>query len=121
MQTKSKNGIVKKKVLFTTMEESGGVDLTVTEPSIWMNAMKEELDALYKQGTWNLVPLPTKKNLVGCKWIFKIKKHANGSIARHKARLVAKGFSQEPKLDYGETFSPVVKPAIVRLILSLTA
>ncbi|KAM1492902.1 hypothetical protein ACFX14_024715 [Malus domestica] len=130
MQTRSKSGIVKKKVILTTVEDFGGIDLNLIEPStyksalkipVWMSAMKEELSALSKQGTWSLVPLPTHKNLVGCKWIFKIKKHVDGSIARHKARLVAQGFSQEPGLDYGETFSPVVKPTTVRLILSLAA
>ncbi|KAM2957559.1 hypothetical protein FF2_024519 [Malus domestica] len=119
MQTRSKSGIVKKKVILTTVEDFGGIDLNLIEPStyksalkipVWMSAMKEELSALSKQGTWSLVPLPTHKNLVGCKWIFKIKKHVDGYIARHKARLVAQGFSQEPGLDYGETFSPVVKP-----------
>lgn len=56
--------------------------------------------------------------MVGCKWVFKIKKHANGTIARHKARLVAKGFSQEPEIDYTKTFSHVVKPTIVRTVLA---
>ncbi|KAM1225391.1 hypothetical protein ACFX2G_045116 [Malus domestica] len=130
MQTRSKSGIVKKKALLTTFDESPPVDLSLVEPAtyksalkvpVWFNAMTEELDALYKQGTWSLVPLPPQKNLVGCKWVFKVKKHSDGSIARHKARLVAKGFSQEPGLDYGETFSPVVKPTIVRLVLALAA
>ncbi|VVA38012.1 PREDICTED: Retrovirus-related Pol poly from transposon, partial [Prunus dulcis] len=93
MQTRSKSGIVKKKVFLTTLQESGGVDLSLVEPAtyktalkvpVWLTAMKEEIDALHSQGTWSLVPLPHNKNLVGCKWVFKIKKHADGSIARHK-------------------------------------
>jgi hypothetical protein len=63
--------------------------------------------------------ITSKQELVGCKWIFKLKRHSDGSIARHKVRLVAKGFSQKPGLDYGETFSPVVKPTTVRLVFSL--
>ena len=62
---------------------------------VWFNAMKEELSALHSQGTWTLVPLPPTKNLVRRKWVFKIKKNADGTIGRSKARLVAKGFNQE--------------------------
>lgn len=64
--------------------------------------MQEEYDALLKQGTWTLVPCPPDKNLVSCKWIFKIKKNSDGSISRHKARLVARGFTQEEGIDYDE-------------------
>lgn len=76
------------------------------------------MEALLKQKTWTLVPLPPYKNLVGCKWIYKVKRNHDGSVARYKARLVGKGFSPETGLDYYETFSPVVKPTTVRLMLS---
>ncbi|XP_021807084.1 uncharacterized protein LOC110750984 [Prunus avium] len=91
------------------------IDLSQVEPSSfkaastvfeWQSAMQEEIEALHAQGTWDLVPLPPAKNLVGCKWVYRIKKNADGSIARHKACLVAKGFSQEEGIDYSETFSP---------------
>ena len=60
-------------------------------------------------------------NVVGCRWIFKTKLHADGSIERHKARLLAQGFSQKHGIDFEETFSPVVRPTFVCIILSLTA
>ncbi|KAJ6422482.1 hypothetical protein OIU84_027443 [Salix udensis] len=88
---------------------------------VWLKAMEEEIVALHAHRTWTLVPLPSHRNLVGCKWIFQLKRHVDGSIAHHKARLVAQGFSQEPGLDYGETFSPIVKPTTVRLVLALVA
>ena len=81
--------------------------------------MDDEIHALKKNDTWVLVPRPQHHNVVGCRWIFKTKLHSDGSIERHKARLVAQGFSQVHGLDFGDTFSPVVRPATVRIILSL--
>jgi len=81
--------------------------------------MSKEFDALIHQHTWDLVPRPRNKNVIGCKWIYRVKRKANGDIDRYKARLVAKGFHQRPGLDYIQTFSPVVKPITVRLVLSL--
>ena len=69
--------------------------------------MKEELDALSKNHTWDLVTLPPRKFLVDCKWIYKIKTRFDGSIERYKACHVAKGFTQEYGIDYEETFAPV--------------
>ncbi|KAD2393896.1 hypothetical protein E3N88_40873 [Mikania micrantha] len=87
--------------------------------SEWRHAMSEEMDALYHNRTWSLVPPVQNTNVVDCKWVYRLKTYPNGQITRYKARLVAKGFHQQPGVDYHETFSPVVKPATIRTILSL--
>ena len=80
--------------------------------------MSAEYDALVKNGTWKLVPSSSAHNVVGCKWVFHIKRNPDGSVARYKACLVAKGFNQRPGIDFTETYSPVIKPVTVRLILT---
>jgi histone deacetylase 1/2 len=85
----------------------------------WKLAMDHEVNALAKNQTWHLVPAHHGSNIIDCKWIYKIKRRADGTIDRYKARLVAKGFKQRYGLDYEDTFSPVVKAATIRLVLSI--
>ncbi|KAK0572541.1 hypothetical protein LWI29_033229 [Acer saccharum] len=126
IQTRSKNQVFKPKTIFDLHVTTHPVPST--EPTTmlqarkfleWRNAMSAEYDALVKNGTWTLVPSHSSQNVIGCKWIFRIKRHPDGSVARYKARLVAKGFHQRPGIDFTETFSPVVKPVTVRLILTI--
>ncbi|KAG8497255.1 hypothetical protein CXB51_008492 [Gossypium anomalum] len=120
MQTRSKNGIFKPRVFST--------ELTVTEPTTideafsskeWTLAAQEEYEALLRNNTWDLVPLPANRRAVGCKWVFKLKRHSDGTIARYKGRLVMKGYLQEAGIGFHETFSPVVKPTTIRVVLAL--
>ncbi|GKA14356.1 ribonuclease H-like domain-containing protein [Tanacetum coccineum] len=84
------------------------------------NAMYDEYNVLVKNVTWFLVPRLAGVNMVRSMWLFKHKFHADGTLSRYKARLVANGSSQQLGVDFDETFSLVVKPAIVRMVLSLS-
>ena len=75
--------------------------------------------ALQRNKTWHLVPPQQGKNLIDCKWVFRIKRKSDGTIDRYKARLVAKGFKQRYGIDYEDTFSPVVKATTIRFVLSI--
>jgi hypothetical protein len=83
--------------------------------------MKEELNALHKNNTWDLVDLPPRKSVVGCKWVYKIKTCSDGTVDRYKARLVARGFTQEYDADYEETFAPIARLSSVRALLAIAA
>jgi len=81
----------------------------------WMDAMRDEMDSMMRNHVWELVDLPSGRKSIGNKWVFKIKRRADGMIDKFKAQLVAKGFTQIEGVDYKETFSPVVRIASIRL------
>jgi hypothetical protein len=71
----------------------------------WQNAMKNEIKALEKNPTWDLVILPQNKSIIVCKWVYRVKFQANGKVERYKARLVAKGYTQQEGIDF---FIPIL-------------
>ncbi len=85
----------------------------------WREAMQHEIDSLQEHDVLELTELPKGRKAVGCKWVFKIKRNADGSVERYKARLVAQGFSQRYGVDYDETFSPVVRFESIRTVVAL--
>ena len=126
-RTRLQSGIRKDKVytdgtirysLFSSTGEPHAVEEAINDPQ-WKEAMQTEYDALIKNKTWHLIPPQKSINVIGSKWVYKIKRKADGSLDRYKARLVAKGFKQRYGLDYEDTFSPVVKAATIRTVLSI--
>jgi histone deacetylase 1/2 len=81
--------------------------------------MQEELDALQRNQTWQLVPCPRHANVITGKWVFKHKFHPDDTLNCHKARWVVHGFRQRAGVDFTDTFIPVVKPGTIRTILQL--
>ncbi|GKV05181.1 hypothetical protein SLEP1_g17219 [Rubroshorea leprosula] len=125
MRTRSLNNIFKPKILFqamsqcpTPLSEPTCVTQALKDPN-WRRAMSEEFSALVRQGTWELVLPSPDHHLIGCKWVFRLKRAPDGRLERYKARLVAKGFHQRPGSDYFNTFSPVIKPTTIRTVLSI--
>jgi len=125
--TRLQRGIQKKKI-YTDGTVRYGMLASTGEPTDladalqdknWKHAMNSEYEALMRNKTWHLVPPQRGTNVIGCKWVYKIKRKSDGSLDRYKARLVAKGFKQRYGIDYEDTFSPVIKAATIRVILSL--
>ena len=91
------------------------------EDSKWYMAMVEELEALCKNKTWVITPLPLGKKVVNCKWVYTMKQNAEGKIERYKARLVTRVYNQTYDIDYDETFAPVAKMNTMRILISCVA
>jgi hypothetical protein len=98
-----------------TMKEA----MEMEDKESWRLAMDEEMVALRKNDTWDLVPFPDGWKPIGCKWVFKKKIGLDGNVEKHKARLVAKGYSQVEGIDFGEIFSLVAKLTSIRFLLSV--
>ena len=88
---------------------------------VWVDACKDEIFSIEKNDTWDLVELPVGVKPIGLKWVFKIKRNADGSISKYKARLVAKGYVQKHGIDFDEVFAPVARVETIRLIIALAA
>ncbi|KAL0546653.1 hypothetical protein IC582_016565 [Cucumis melo] len=87
----------------------------------WVAAMEEELSMIEKNKTWILVDRPQDRKVIGVKWVFRTKLNADGSINKHKARLVVKGYAQIFGVDYSDTFAPVARMDIIRLLFAIAA
>jgi hypothetical protein len=87
--------------------------------SNWAANMQDEFKDFIENNTWTLVPRPSNSNIVSGKWVFRQKFHSDGSLARYKACWVCRGYSQQQGIDYDETFSLVVKPSTIHIVLSL--
>lgn len=81
--------------------------------------MDNEIEAIERNNTWELITLPTGVKAIGVKWVYKTKLNEKGEVEKHKARLVAKGYSKKYGLDYKEVFAPVARWDTIRLILVL--
>ncbi|KAE8679209.1 Retrovirus-related Pol polyprotein from transposon TNT 1-94 [Hibiscus syriacus] len=92
-----------------------------SDASLWMMAMQEEIEALHKNNTWDLVPLLQGRKPIGNKWVFKIKRNGDDQVERYRARLVVKGYAQKEGIDFNEIFSPVVLLTTVRVVLAMCA
>ncbi|KAE8665844.1 Retrovirus-related Pol polyprotein from transposon TNT 1-94 [Hibiscus syriacus] len=93
----------------------------ISDVSLWMMAMQEEIEALHKNNTWDLVPLPQGMKPIGNKWVFKIKRNGDDQVERYRARLVVKGYAQKEGIDFNEIFSHVVRLTTVRVVLTMCA
>ncbi|GJT53246.1 ribonuclease H-like domain-containing protein [Tanacetum coccineum] len=123
MVTRAKEGILKPlermNCHVTTTSPLPRSHVHALRDSNWKEAMLDEYNALITNGAWVFVPRLANVNVVHFMWLFKHKFNADGSLSRYKARLVANGRSQQQGIDCDETFSPVVKPATIRTVLSL--
>lgn len=97
-------------VHFSLMAESEPMKTkeALSDPK-WICAMKEEMELIEKNKTWELVGLPKGNKPIGVRWVYKVKANPKGEIIKHKARLLANGFLQREGMDFEEVFVPVAR------------
>ena len=83
----------------------------------WIQAIKEELDHIVKKDTWELVPRPKDKNVIGTKWVFKNKMNEQGEVVRNKAKLICKFYSEREGIDHEGAYAPIARMEVVRMFL----
>jgi hypothetical protein len=84
----------------------------------WVNAMHEELNNLKRNQVWELVERPRDHNVIGIKWVFRNKQDQDGIVIRNKARLVVQGYSQMEGIDFGETYAPIARLEVIKILLA---
>jgi Reverse transcriptase (RNA-dependent DNA polymerase) len=87
----------------------------------WRTAIEDELSMLSSNGTWEVVPRPPNVNIVGSKWVFRLKRFPDGSVDKFKARLVAQGFSQVPGVDFDATYAPTISRISLRVFMFIAS
>lgn len=104
--------------------------LADVEPLVWQQAVQqderksavlEELNAIERNSTWELVEPPKTKKPIDVKWVFKLKRKPDGTIAKHKARLVARGFLQKEGVNYSKVYAPVARMETIRLAITIAS
>jgi hypothetical protein len=124
--TRSQNDIRKPKQFYPGIIRYGGFCSTgepetwqeAMSDSRWKDAMEAEYDALRCNNMWRLVPTQEGRNVIDCKWVYKVKRKADGTVDRYKARLVAKGFKQRYGIDYEDTLLKLQQFVLFCLLLS---
>ena len=125
IQTRAKNGIFKPKHAYSTIKyplpasiEPSTVSQALKSPQ-WHQAMVTKFNALMTNRAWDLVPNHSNFNVIGNRWIFRIKRNPDGTISRYKAQLIAKGYHQRLGINFSSTFSPVIKPQTIKVVLTI--
>lgn len=122
MITRSREGIFKPKLYQISTQNHNSLPKNTVEAlkePEWKQTIEDEYNALMKNKTWTLIANNQNCKLIRNKWVYRVKENPDGTINKYKARLLVNGFLQTPELDFKEAFSPGVKAATIRIVLTL--